>query len=222
MTQTVNVVNQTVNRVVGPVVGIARRRPRWSIAVAAVVVLALVLAIVAVVRSSSGQAAVPYQDSRSTGQMAFYDAAGHPITSGSVDATPFVAHAVSLVGAPKPYDKAGGKATLMAYQPRAGVDPARWGGDFISGSSAYTDPAHPTVTLTAEDLSLAGFLAEYPSSWNNLVQLRIYLGAPGLPTLSTSYVTADIKVTGKTWTLVRGASSVPGGLPSPPPSRSTP
>jgi len=47
-----------------------------------------------------------------------------------------------------------------------------------------------------------------------MIQLRIYLGAPQQPGLTTKYVTADIRVDGQTWTLLRGASDVPGGVPS--------
>jgi hypothetical protein len=213
-------------RTVNQVMTQARRRPRWSIAVAAAVVVVVVLAVSFTARSCSAQAGdgVPYTDSRSVGQMTLFNAAGQPITSGSIHTAPFVGYAVSLQRAPKPYDGKGGKATLMAYQPRAGIDPSRWGGDFISGSSAYSDPNHPTVALTNEDLSLAQFLAEYPSanSWDNLIQLRIFLGVPGQATLNTSYVTADIRVSGDTWTLVRGGSSVPGGLPRPVPGQSGP
>jgi hypothetical protein len=174
--------------------------------------VAVATALVASACSSSSD--IPYQDKASTGMLALYDAAGHPITKGDIETKPFARFAVSTQHAPPPYDRPGGKAALMAFQPMPNIDPTKWGGDFLTGSTSYSDPAHPTATGTDEDISLANFIAEFPTKWNGMVQLRMYLGAPQQPGLTERYVTADIKVDGKTWTLVRGATEVPGGTPS--------
>jgi hypothetical protein len=180
------------------------------IAIGVVVLLAIGATIYFVVNSSP----VPYDDDASIGQLALYDTHGNAVTSGSINDKPFVGWAVSLEKAPPPYDKAGRKAALMAYVPHQGVGPSGWGGDFMTGSTPYPDPNHPTARGTSQDISLANFIAEIPLQWDGFIQLRIYLGAPGEPGLTTKYVTADIQVTGDTWKLVRGASSAPGGVPS--------
>ena len=179
--------------------------------------LAAVLAAVALSGATACGAGdmggIPYEDKESAGLLALYDGSGHRITTGKVADKPFAHFAVSTQKAPPPYDKPGRKAALLAFQPRKGVDPSKWGGDFLTGSTAYADAGHPTASGTAEDISLANFMAEFPPQWDNLVQLRIYLGAPQQPGLTEHYVTADIRVSGDTWTLVRGAPDVPGGVP---------
>ncbi|MET7419414.1 LPXTG cell wall anchor domain-containing protein [Dactylosporangium sp. NPDC005555] len=150
---------------------------------------------------------VPYTDSRSTGGIVFYDKDGKAVTSGSTTDRPFVAKAVGQARAPEPYDRDGRKATLLAFLPRKDADPTQWHGRFMTGASAYPDAAHPTVVSPAEAGSLAEFLEVYPTQWNGLVQLRIYLGVPGEATLTTSYTSADIKVTGGTWTVVRAGTT---------------
>jgi hypothetical protein len=179
-----------------------------------------VLAAGSLVACSSGP--VPYHDDHSVGQIALVNSDGKVVTSGSINDKPFVAMAVSLQKAPAPYDAPGRKATLLAYQPRKGVDPSLWGNDFLTGSTDYPDPAEPTARTIDSDISLANFIHVFPPDWDGFIQLRIYLGAPGVPTRSSSYVTADIKVSGDTWTMVAGATSLPGGVPSfgPTPTRS--
>jgi hypothetical protein len=180
------------------------------IAIGVVVLLAIGATIFFIVRGSD----VPYDDPASIGQLALYDTHGNPVTSGSINDKPFVGWAVSLEKAPAPYDKAGRKAALMAYVPHQGVAPTGWGGDFMTGSTPYPDANHPTAHATADDITLANFIAEIPLQWDGFIQLRIYLGAPQEPGLTSKYVTADIQVSGDTWKLVRGASSAPGGVPS--------
>ncbi|MET7396711.1 LPXTG cell wall anchor domain-containing protein [Dactylosporangium sp. NPDC005572] len=150
---------------------------------------------------------VPYTDTRSTGVIALYGRDGNIVTQGKVSDKPFVAKAVSHVRAAAPYDGEGRKATLLAFLPRHGIDPTQWNGRFLTGASTYGDPARPTAIAPAEADSLAAFLEAYPTQWNGLVQLRIFLGVPGEPTLTSSYASADIKVTGDTWKVVRGATT---------------
>ena len=105
----------------------------------------------------------------------------------------------------------GRKASLVAVQPRQNVDPEMWDGTLLTAATTYLDPAHPIARSDGTGSSLADFLAAYPATWSGYVQLRIYLGAPGRPTLNTSYASADLKVDGDTWSLVGGA---PDGVPS--------
>jgi hypothetical protein len=183
---------------------------------AAVLIIAASVVIVVVTSDS-----VPYTDSQSVGEMALYRN-GQPVTSGKITDRPFVDYAVSTVRAPAPYDKPGRKAALMAFQAQKGIEPAGWQGDFMTGSTPYSDPNHPTATAQSDDISLANFMAELPVQWDGFIQLRLYLGAPNEPPMSTHYVTADIQVSGQNWKLVRGATSAPGGVPAASPARSGP
>ncbi|MER7005141.1 hypothetical protein ABT297_19115 [Dactylosporangium sp. NPDC000555] len=154
---------------------------------------------------------VPYHDDRSTGAIVLYGADDKVKTSGKLSDKPFVAKAVSQAAAPAPYDGEGRKASLLAYQPRAGVDPQLWAGTYLTGASTYADAAHPAVEAPAQGLSLAEFIERYPTRWDGLVQLRIYLGVPNEPTLNSSYATADLKVEGDTWTLLGARSDAAAG-----------
>ncbi|MEV4517407.1 LPXTG cell wall anchor domain-containing protein [Dactylosporangium sp. NPDC049525] len=185
------------------------RGPVTRFAFAASVLVATAVATAACSDSKPEQ--VPYADSRSVGSIALYDKDGKAVTSGKTADKPFVAKAVGQARAPEPYDREGRKATLLAFLPRKDADPTQWHGRFLTGASPYTDVAHPTVVAPAEAGSLADFLEVYPTQWNGLVQLRIYLGVPGEETLTTSYTTADIKVSGGTWTVVRGATGSAAG-----------
>jgi len=192
-------------------------RRNLLIVIAAAVVIIAATVIIVVVTSDS----VPYTDPQSFGAMALYRN-GQPVTSGKISDRPFVDYAVSTVRAPAPYDKPGGKAALMAFQPQKGMDPAAWQGDFMTGSTPYSDPNHPTAKAQADDISLANFMAELPVQWDGFIELRLYLGAPNEPPMASHYVTADIQVSGQNWKLIRGATSAPGGIPAASPARSGP
>jgi hypothetical protein len=183
-----------------------RHRIRVRVALAAVVAMtgALTLGVAGPARAATP---VPYSDAQSVGRIVLYDKAGTAVTRGSVHDRPFAWRAVSSFRAPAPYNGAGRKATLLAYQPRQGVQAAEWSGDTMTASAPYQDPAAPTVQATATDFTLADFLGEYPARWDGLLELRIYLGVPNQPTLSDRYATTDIKVTGDTWSVVRTGPS---------------
>ncbi|HKT04263.1 MAG TPA: hypothetical protein VJT31_32460, partial [Rugosimonospora sp.] len=166
--------------------------------------LGVAVAVVIAVWPAGASGTVPYSDSGSIGYITLYDKTGAAVKSGSVTDKPFVWKAVSSKRAPAPYDGTGRKATLNAFQPRNGASPPLWSGDKMTASTAYADPVHPTVTATATDFSLQDFLSEFPPQWDGLVQLRLYFGVPGRPTLNATYVTTDIKVTGQTWSVVGG------------------
>ncbi|GAB3854128.1 LPXTG cell wall anchor domain-containing protein [Dactylosporangium cerinum] len=177
----------------------------------AAAVLAATAALATTGCSADKPDGVPYTDSRSAGGIVLYGKDGKPATSGRTADKPFVAKAIAQAKAPEPYDREGRKATLLAFLPRKDADPTQWHGRFLTGASAYPDVAHPTVVAPAEAGSLAEFLDVYPTQWDGLVQLRIYLGVPGEETLTTSYATADIRVSGGTWTVVRAGSANAAG-----------
>jgi hypothetical protein len=151
--------------------------------------------------------AVPWTDTSVTGFIGLCNSAGQPVDQGSLATAPFVSRAVSSVAAPSPYGEAGRTATLYAFQPRQDTAPGQWSGDMLTASTRYSNPAHPTAQATGGDLSLAGFVSEFPPTWGGLIQLRLYLGAPGQPAQTLSYAATTIKVTGSTWTVVSGGNT---------------
>jgi hypothetical protein len=151
-------------------------------------------------------ASVPYVDPNAVGSIGLCDQTGQPLTHGSIDDKPFIWKAVDETAAKAPYNVTGASATLYAYQPREGVDPREWSGSQLSAASKFSDPTHPTAAMTGLDGALSRFLTGYPAQWDGLVQLRIYLGAPGEPIYSLTYDSADIKVNGQTWSVVKASS----------------
>jgi hypothetical protein len=151
--------------------------------------------------------ALPYTDPASVGSLTLCSKDGAPLTSGSITDRPFVWRAVASTAAPEPYGQPGRTATLFAFQPRQGVQPGEWSGDMLTASAKYSNADHPMAQATGVDIALSDYLDGYPPQWNGLVQLRVYLGAPNVPALTTSYSSADIRVTGDTWQLVQGGSS---------------
>jgi hypothetical protein len=149
---------------------------------------------------------LPYTDPNAVGSIGLCDRAGQPVTHGNIHDKPFVWRAVSSVAAAAPYNASGRTATLFAYQPRVETAPGQWSGELVTASAKYSNPAYPMAQATALDGSLADYLADFPTMLDGLVQLRIYLGAPGQPAYTLKYAATDLKVSGDTWTVARGAS----------------
>ena len=156
--------------------------------------------------ASYADESVPYTDSNSVGTIGLCDKAGNTITSGNVHDRPFAFTVVSSAAAPAPYDVKGRKATLFAFQPRKDVVPGRWSGDSLTASSEYSNAKHPMAAGTLRDFSLTDYLESFPVRWDGLVQLRMYLSAPNTSILKLPYPTTDIRVSGDTWTVVRGGT----------------
>jgi hypothetical protein len=172
--------------------------------------LAVVAAAVAVVLAPGAVASadeLPYRDPAAVGKLTLCDTRGHVTTHGDVRIKPFIWRAVGSAPAPEPYNGAGRTATLFGYQPIKGVDPVYWNGEYLTGSGRYTNPNRPMAPSTAADPSLADFLTDYPPKWDGLIQLRMFLGVPGEPTLTTPYNAATLRISGDTWTLVDGGTT---------------
>jgi len=178
--------------------------------VPALAVLLAALGVVAsLVTTSPARAdeSVPFTDSAAKGHLGFCDAAGHQITSGSLTEVPFVLRAVSSEPTPAGYTVgAGAKATLFAFLPMQGVDPGDWTGQALTGAAFFSNPQHPMTEATVLDPTLQSFTRKVTVLWHNLIQLRMYIGAPGKPLYQSSYPTAVIEVTGSTWHVVRGGA----------------
>ena len=167
----------------------------------------LMLALVGLTAAcSTSTTKAPYIDPAAAGVIGLCDRSGHSIRSGTTGAEPFVWRAVSSVAATAPYSGPGRTATLMAYQPRQGVPPGQWSGALLTTSSEYSNPAHPMSQLTDGDLPLSDFLSTFPARWHGFIQLRLYLGAPGVPNRTATYAAADLRISGNKWTVVRGGN----------------
>ena len=173
-----------------------------------VVPLAAAIGVVAPV-GAHADTGLPYTDVRAQGTIGLCDASGHALTAGNVEDLPFATTVVSSQAAPAKYSLATSKATLYAYQPRQDVDPGEWSGQQLSGASVFSNPKHPMAAITTGDKRLTDFLFAFPAKWDGLVELRLYLSTPNQPQYILRYPTANLKVTGKTWTLVGPASNVP-------------
>jgi hypothetical protein len=161
-----------------------------------------VIAVLAGAPAAFAGSGVPYSDPAVVGSIGLCNKAGQQITHGSVNTTPFVWRAVSSQAAQNPYDAAGRTATFYAFQPRQDVAPGQWSGEALTASSRYTNSAHPMAAATGRDDSLKDFISDFPPSWDGLIELRIYLGAPNAQVDSLSYPATNIKVTGNTWRVV--------------------
>jgi hypothetical protein len=171
----------------------------------AVVMSLLVVALVQFVSAGPSSAdTVPYRDPSAVGSLTLCDTSGHELTSGTTGFAPFAWRIIGSTPAQAPYNGPGRTATLFAYQPMQNVDPSNWFGQALTGSARYTDAAHPMAAATPADLSLDNYLVAYPTKWDDLVQLRLFVGAPNRPTYFSTYDAATLKVTGKSWTLVQG------------------
>jgi hypothetical protein len=171
----------------------------------AAVLLTLAAPVLAAASASAG-VTVPYNDPNSSGTIGLCDKNGHSITSGSLADNPFVWTAVSSVAVAQGFGGAQHKAVLAAYLPIQGVPPGYWSGKYLTASSQYTNLSHPMAEGTIADGPLQWFVGAYPPHWDGLVQLRMFLSAYNTGVYNTTYPTTDIRVTGKTWTVVRGGT----------------
>lgn len=175
--------------------------------------LALGLAVVAVVVASvlvwrlGATEEAPYTDPASTGGLTLCSADGKAVTEGRTGDRPFADLVLGDTPLPDDADPAGAVATLYAYQPREGIAPGEFSGSPITAAVAFADASRPATRVTADAWSLGDFVTAFPASLQGYVQLRLVLGTPQLGTLADGYDTADIKVDGDRWELVRGGSA---------------
>ena len=184
-----------------------------TLAVGTVLLVVLVLAVALVWRATGdeGRASTrtaPYDDLRSAGLLTLCGADGTPVTGGSVTDRPFADLVVGETGFPEGLDTTGAVATLYAYQPRQGVGTEEFSGTALTAAEVLGDPERPAAQVTDGAWSIGDFVAAFPATWDGHVQLRLYLGTPEAGTLTTSpYDTADVRVEGGRWELVRGGSA---------------
>jgi hypothetical protein len=194
-------------------------------AVAAVGAVAIA-AGVTLATAGTAFAVAPFNpDPSSLGSITFTDANGVPVTTGSTS-SPIAA----FVAGSKLIDAGDVDGQLGVYLPAKGVNPALWSGEAV-GLDTVFNPApvawpadlkslvtagkpviNEKLTSPGADLSPATFAADFPNTatvgpnsasaandpaWQNLYQLRLFNG-----TNTAQYDSADIVISGTTWTLV--------------------
>lgn len=186
------------------------RRLRPARAIATVAVAVLVVVGVVVWHAHTGTGSVPYADPAVTGRLTLCAADGTPLTKGSVTDRPFATAILGDTPASGGYAAQGRTATLLAAQPRAGVDAAEWSTLQLTPGQAYPNPSAPMVTPDRATTTLGQFLTAYPAVDAGWVQLRVVLGGRGLPTQTQTYAALDLHVSGDTWTVADpGSASCP-------------
>jgi hypothetical protein len=154
--------------------------------------------------AATGSAVLPYTDPEQAGLLTLCGPHLRPITHGSITTKPFVWRVVSSVAAPDTFRVKGATATLYAYQPRPYTPAGAWSGSVMGAASYYSNPTHPMAQFTPIDEPLDYFTEAFPPIWKHLIELRLYLAAPGTSQDELGYAAADVRVTGDTWTLVSG------------------
>ena len=166
--------------------------------------VALALAAVPAFVTSASASNLPFNDPSVNGYIAFCDAHGKQLTSGSLDTAPFASTAQSSTPAPSGF--AQGKVTLYAFQPRPGVPPGDWNGEQLTGSSTFSNPAHPMDQATPRDRALQDMVGAYPPMVDGLYQIRMYFSAVNSPSHTSPYPASVIQVSGSTWKMVLGGT----------------
>jgi hypothetical protein len=151
-------------------------------------------------------------DSNSVGGLLFFDGSGQQVTGGNITDTPLAAY-VEGTSTVRTGDT---KATLFGYLPVNGQVPGQWQGEAIGASTVYPNASAPAPLSTAalpvetggaSDESIATLAADFPNNdtssdgYAGIYQLRLRTSTLG-KTPTTTYDSADIQITGSTWSVV--------------------
>jgi hypothetical protein len=150
-------------------------------------------------------------DPGAVGTVTLYNAAGAPITSGSTTDAPLATY--YKASGPKVGSFPFNLGNVTLYTPQDGVATGSWTtGEQITASQNYTtaQPGYPAgltdptsnvvIKGLATDETLATHITNFPSASSlnaGVYQIRVYTS-----TSAITYYTADIKVTGSSWSLV--------------------
>lgn len=180
------------------------RRPTW-LALTAIVAVVAVAAVGALIVVRGGAETVPYDDAASSGLLTLCDSKGHEVTEGKITDKPFAPIVLggSRLDSQVPSD-AVAIGTLYGYQPRDGVEPLEFSGAPIGGPVPFTDHDKPATRVVEDGYSLAEFTSIYPAQVDGYIQLRLITSVDGFGAFAESYDTADLKIDGDRWKVVRG------------------
>jgi hypothetical protein len=146
------------------------------------------------------------------GSITFYNAQGQVVTGGSITANGLGAYAVASTAAPSGYTK----ASLFAYTPVSGENPALWSGSQIGGPSTFpntTAPApigttaNPVEANTGSDTTISSYISAFPNTqtatgYVGLYDIRLQATGAGLPALSSYWDTViSVNTTTNTWSV---------------------
>jgi hypothetical protein len=184
----------------------ARRRATGLVGRFTLAVVGAALAVAAVPAAPASAASALPTDPAARGYIGLCDQAGHNVSGGSVDTTPFAWKAVASTKPPAAYQGNGENAALEIYQPRPGVPAAEWSGAQVTAASFYSTPAHPAVQATYADQSLRDFMHDYPPMVDGLFQLRMTYGKAGYGLYGEYYPATIIQVVGQRWHVVSGGT----------------
>jgi hypothetical protein len=183
-------------------------RPRRALVPALVGGVVIVAVLVFWRVNGAADTTVPYDDAQSAGLLTLCSADGKAVTEGSVDDQPFAATVLGETALPSNLDPTGAVATLFAYQPREGVGTSEFSGNALTAAAGLADPGRPAARVEDTAWSIGDFVTAFPATYDGYVQLRLYLGTPEAGTLSDQpYDTADLRVDGDRWELVRGGTA---------------
>ncbi len=191
--------------------------------VAAVAVATTVTAALAVGWAGTALAAgnppwEPIGNPPEAGALTFYNSAGQVITGGSINDSPLAAY----VQGSATVRSGDTKATLFGFLPVNGQAPGLWSGEQLSASTTYPNTSAPTalassalplVTGASGDETVATLEADFPNldtssdGYAGIYVLRLYTSATGKPA-GTSYDSADIQISGNSWSVVYPAPSL--------------
>jgi hypothetical protein len=171
---------------------------------AAVLAAALAAAATVAAPASAGSSGLPFNDPAADGYVGLCDLAGHNVTSGSIDSTPFVWKVVSSVEPPAAYRGKGRDAALNIYQVRRNVLPGDWTGQNLIPSTQYAVKKEPTAVATYKDYPLHVVTVELPPMFDGLYVLRMQFGKSGYGIYGATYPMTVIQVTGDKWRVVAG------------------
>ena len=151
---------------------------------------------------------VPYDDAQSAGLLTLCSADGKAVTGGKVSDSPFADVVLGETALPSNLDSTGAVATLYAYQPREGVATNEFSGNALTAAIGFADPEQPAAAVDEGAWTIGDFVTAFPADYDGYVQLRLVLGTPEAGTLSDQpYDTADLRVDGDAWELVRGGTA---------------
>jgi len=188
----------------------------WKAVVTSAVVALVIgtgLTVGVIAASASGNPPwEPVANPPEVGSLTFFNAAGQQITGGSTTDQPFAAY----IQGSTVLHAGDVKATVLGYTPVDGEAPGAWTGEAISASTTYPNASAPgdlgtsslpLVTGAAGDESIATYVGDIPNAdtssdgYAGLYVLRVKTSGTSAG-VSTSYDSADIQVTGSTWSVV--------------------
>lgn len=197
--------NSTLRRTVSPT----------AAAVLGVMLAVSTVLIVGVVAAPTARPATapPWEpDPNSVGGLTFYNPSGQVITGGSVNDSPIAAY----VEGTKAIRAGDTRATLYGYLPVKGQTPGEWSGEALGASTTFPNAKAPASLSTSKlpvetgadgDEYVAQLEADFPNTdtsadgYAGMYQLRLRTSGPD-EGLTITYDSADIEITGDTWSVV--------------------